>query len=111
MQKSVNERVLNRCQVLAEFQSADEIASYLKAQHVTGWPEETHACALARYVGRIHGTKSISVNRFGIYWSGDEDPSHFDFAESSPLVRFVIDFDNYVYPDLIVDEVRKREGI
>lgn len=81
--------------VMALLSQVEDLAALFTAATCTGLPGDPCCCPVARYVARLSGT-SITVD--GVEW---DDGTGVSQPTPRNVARFVGEFDEGAYPDLI----------
>ena len=80
--------------------SARQIADYLAAQGVTGWPSLANRCPVSQWVLAESGLR-ISLSKSGWdLWAPDDLMAERVGATPEPVGEFIVAFDNGAYREL-----------
>lgn len=85
----------------------NKVAESLKALKIKGALDDAHDCPIARFIQKLFKTATlVTVDSAGVDLMFDE--KDFFVVFSVAIEKFIENFDNGKYPDLVLSEVVKR---
>lgn len=87
-------------EVITELNSWDSVADELHKRGITGTRDNCEACPIATYLCNETGWHT-EVDTLGVTFRDPDDPDHVEvFNLSVEASRFILRFDDGMYPDL-----------
>lgn len=92
---------------LAQFETASELANYLKEDGVLATPQSARHCAISVYM-KNHTGEQVSTGFGGIRKiNNEEGVIIWSLPLTDAMSIFITQFDNADYPDLITPEYKR----
>lgn len=90
-------------EALANFETANDVANYLKTQHITGNRQDDLSCPIAEYMSKMTGsTISVGIKRMiDLDQTLDEETEEDGIALSDAIIEFIRLFDGYHFEELL----------